>query len=156
MTAPTILTLSPAMMEQSYAPSLKREVVEEKYGATYVGDFPGKTRDGGWTADIALAVFYMPEPNAPYTNRYFGLLIDISAAIHGGPMRLMITDADYVEGHVFDAILTDDGIVYSTCRHDYREVNGASIDGGWDYYRGYGGSLIRARVMNGRIEQVKT
>ena len=155
MTGPTILKLAPAMNEHSYAPALKRDAVEAKYGATYVGDFPGKVRGGGWTADIAVSVFYQPEPKAPYTNRYFGLFNDISALAFGGQSRLMITDADYVEGREFDALLTPEGIVYSTCRHDYREVGGSSIDGGWDYYRGNGGPVIKARVMNGKIEQVE-
>ena len=133
------------MLQHRYGPSIDIAKVEEiRAPAQYVGDFPGKARGGGWTADLAVSVFYQPSPPPPYTNRYFGLYQDIMTG------RLMICDADYVEGHVFNAIDLPEGIVFSTCRHDYREVEGHIIDGGWDdFIRSLESPMVQVMVRDG-------
>jgi hypothetical protein len=142
------LQLAPDMIQHAYYRNmLDIAKVEARYDAKYVGEFPGKTKDG-WTADFPVAVFYRPVPTEGYTNRYFGLFE------RPGVPVMMITDADYVEGHVFSALQFDDGIVYSNCRHDFRKVNGFTIDGGWDYAHSSGGPLISVRVMDGKFEEV--
>lgn len=142
------LTPHPAMLENSVLPKVAIHRAEQMYGVRYVGDFPNRLVDGGWHPDIGVAVFYRETPPPQYPNRYLGLYR------HPETNRLMIRDADYVEGHVFTAIPSRDGIVYSTYSHDQRTLDECSIDGGWDYTRAQGEGLILVRVMNGVFEEV--
>lgn len=141
------IPLSPIMIKDRYW-GIDIAKVEALKNARYVGEFPGKGRGDSWV-NFPVAVFYQAAPNAPFTNHYFGLYQDQFTK------RLMICDADYVQGVPFTAINTPEGIVYSSYRHDYREVGDQMIDGGWDYVRHSGGPLIRVCVIDGQIVEVQ-
>jgi hypothetical protein len=100
--------------------------VEKKYGATFIGDFPVKLKNGNWGQ--AGAVFYQPNPDVSkgHTN-YFGLAITDTGAV--------IYNASYLLDTNFSGVKVGDEYIWSRHVHDYREVLGGFIDGGFDYFR---------------------
>jgi hypothetical protein len=143
----TVVTLHPEMIEHRYWKALDIAKVESSRACRYVGEFPGKSKHG-WT-DFPIAVFYQEEPVAPYTNHYFGLYLSPITNL------LMICDADYIANRPFSALMSDEGIVYSTCRHDFRKLGDSYIDGGWDYVRGNGGNTIGVQVVDGKFLEMR-
>jgi hypothetical protein len=97
--------------------------VELKYGATFIGDFPTKLKNGGW-GDCG-AVFYQHNPQ-PHHSPYFGLYIGEKTVIY---------DASYLLTTPFTGVKVGDGYVWSRHVQDFREVPGGFIDGGFDYFR---------------------
>ena len=125
------------------------EMVEKKHNAKYVGDFPTKLRGGGW--GNAGAVFYKANPDIEKGHKHlFGLYYD--------PFNDMavIYDASYLDGFVFTGVMLNDGqYVWSRDRHDYREVPGGAIDGGFDYCRAIGDvKLIKLHIKEGKVVEV--
>jgi hypothetical protein len=118
------------------------EAVEKKYNATFIGDFPIKLKGGNW--GNASAVFYQPNPDLSKGYKHlFGLYL-------GEPP--VIFDASYLDGHEFVGVkLADGSYVWSRHVHDFRDVPGGFIDGGFDYYR-VGGD---PKVVNLKIEKDK-
>jgi hypothetical protein len=118
--------------------------VEEKYKALFIGEFPVKLMSGGWGP--AGAVFYQPNPDITKGHKkLFGLYFSRDTAT--------IYDASYLEGVLFTGVaLDDDTFVWSRDRHDYREVHGGAIDGGFDYLRVLGSpKTVRLQIKEGKV-----
>jgi hypothetical protein len=47
----------------------------------------------------------------------------------------------------FNALQIGDDIIYSRYRHDYREYNGAMVDGGRDYFRWGGDTGVPVKLQ---------
>lgn len=97
-------------------------------GATYMGYWSVKRRDGNWTDD-PVDVFYQPNPDKDKGHsHYFGLFVRDG--------KLFITDAASAFADPIFGIITDDGeVIVSRYRHNYVEKDGYMIDGGRDYNR---------------------
>jgi hypothetical protein len=100
--------------------------VEAKYGATYIGDFALKTRDGNWT-EMPAQVYWQPTPPVEGYSNYFGI-ITRGASVY-------ITSAQSIADVEIDAVKSGDEILYSRYRWDYRQTldGKCAIDGGRDY-----------------------
>ncbi len=123
------LTLAPQMIDDRYW-GYDIERVCERYDASYVGELPAREAHLDFT--YPMAVFFRPEPHPEFGNRYFGLFQHRPVLDPDCPSIPMICNADRVEEMKITAVLTPEGIVYSTHRHDYRTVDGGAIDGGID------------------------
>lgn len=121
------------------------KVIEDKYGAKYMGVWCTKKSSGGWN-ETPVDVFYQPNPDTArgHTN-YFGIF-------YRG-MSLMICEASSAFSEPIYGILTDeDEVLVSRCRHDYRAKNEYMIDGGRDYIRrSTEGDLVRVEVNEDRF-----
>lgn len=121
--------------------------VEEKYNATFVGQFALKTRDGGWSADTCGDVYWQATPPNPEYSNYFALIMqDGTAYITSG--------ASAVEGVINGVIAEDGEVIYSRYRHDFRiSTDGTAwVDGGRDYMR-HGGvaPTVQLKIVNGEF-----
>lgn len=107
------------------------QTIEEKYGATYLGDFCVRVENGGWV-NKPVSIFYQEPPRPDVAESpWFG--------IHTRHGSLMITDGSSAFSEPIQCVIADNGeIIYSRWRHDYRESEDGSvtIDGGRDYYHG--------------------
>lgn len=100
---------------------------------------------------LAADVFYRESPHPDFGNRYFGLYLNP----HANDTRIMITNADGVEGLEFAMIEDiDGGLVYSQHRHDFKVVGGniqdpssSFIDGGRAYVRCGGNPIPRVHMF---------
>lgn len=105
-------------------------LVEERYGARYVGDFSVK-QSNGWT-DRPVAVFWRTEDHPTY-GRYFGMFRDVEAIVDGDEPEVvygswMITNAQSVADHCWSGARAADGeIVFSRFRHDFRSSTDRSV-----------------------------
>ena len=92
---------------------------------------------------IARDIFYRETPHPQFGNRYFALFYDDYG-------RVMITNADAIEGKEFGLVSDDDGnLQYSEHRHACKSFkNGNMIDGGRAYIRS-SGSVVHGQVKNG-------
>jgi hypothetical protein len=116
------------------------KVVEEKYGAKYMGVWCTKNKRGGWN-ETPVDVFYQPTPDtAKGHTHYFGIFYNESAP--------MICDASSAFSEPIYGVLTDeDEVLVSRCRNDYRSKNEYIIVGGRDYIRRCTeGDLVRVEV----------
>lgn len=95
--------------------------------------------DGG---TVPVDVFYRATPHPHFGNRYLGLYMKPFVGA-------MITNADKVEGFVFDLIEDDDGdLVYSAHRHDYKQFsNGNVVGGGRCYTRSTPTTVLHKHVV---------
>ena len=126
--------------------------VEKKYKASWVGQLPLRTKDGQWSTMPADIYWQETPPVEGYSN-YFALFINQGV--------LYITSgAAAVEG-TFNAVVADNGeVIYSRCRHDYRESTDGSVtvDGGRDYCRTSAKSLatnfIQLKIVDGQWVEV--
>ena len=89
-------------------------------------------------SDVPVDVFYRETPHPEFGNRYFGLYYDHYRD------HVMICGADMVEGFQFGCVENDnDELEYSQSHHDYKQFgNGNMIDGGRQYIRSSGGSVV--------------
>lgn len=112
---------------KSYQP-INIKLAEERYNATYVGDFCIKTVRGNW-AEEPVAIFYTAEPDTSKGHKhYFGLFVRQES--------IYITDGTSAFSEPIVGVVAPDGeVLYSRYRHDYREKDGVMIDGGRDYVR---------------------
>lgn len=107
--------------------------VEKRYGATFIGDFPVKLKGGNW--GNPGAVFYQPNPDVSKGHKHLFGLVNTASGDFGDDMTF-IYDASWLDGFEFDGVKQNDGsYAWSRYRHDYREVDGGFIDGGFDYFR---------------------
>jgi len=123
--------------------------VEDKYKATYIGDFSPKAKNGDWV-NTPMAVFYQENPPENYSN-YFGIYWDNE--------HLMITEADYIKDLKFTGAKADNGeIIYSFYRHDYKYSADGSVmvDGGFDYLRTNDvNRLVSLQVVKDKIVEIE-
>ena len=123
--------------------------IEDKYAAKYVFEACIKDAKGKWL-NFPTAIFYTDKAH-PEGSNYFAMFM-----LNGNPM---IADGiTAVEDVVYTGLETEDQVVYSRYRHDFRSLNnGAYIDGGRDYFR-YGGdsyndyNVVRFKVVKDRLE----
>lgn len=113
------------------------EVIEEKYGAKFIGDFCIKTQRNGWT-DFPVAIFYQPNPiyELGHTH-YFGIFVNPQN-------QIVITNGESAFSEPIAGLITEDGsVIYSRYRHDFVTSNDGSlsIDGGRDYCKVSGHEL---------------
>ena len=112
----------------------KKDGVEVKYVCT--------SALGGET--MAMDIFYRDTPHPEFGNRYFGLFIDQQD-------RVMITNADRIEGAEFAMIEDSDGnLHYSAHRHDCKIIGDKMIDGGRAYIRS-SGDVVLYKVRDGEL-----
>jgi hypothetical protein len=101
-------------------------------------------------SDVHIDVFFRATPHPKFGNRYFGLYKD--------PITFdtMITNADIIEDFTFGMVLNDDNLFeYSEGHHSYKKFeNGNMIDGGRNYVRCSGGSVM-AIVRDGEFQEIK-
>lgn len=104
------------------------KVIEENYGAKYMGYWCTQRLNGGWN-ERPVDVFYQPNPDTEKGHtHYFGMFVQ------GGDVY--ITDATSAFGDPITGIICEDGeVIVSRYRHDYVEKDGRMIDGGRDYVR---------------------
>ena len=120
--------------------------LEIAYKAKYVCETSIKVNDN-WT-DNPIAIFYATEPH-PKGSNYLGIYY------HKG--LLMITNAITATETTITGIKANNGeVIYSRCRHDYRESSDGSvfIDGGRDYTRHSGGDLVELRIIDGELRDM--
>ncbi len=120
--------------------------IEEKYGgAKFMGMWCLKTKSGGWS-ETPAHIFYQPNPDTSLGHtHYFGLFE------RGGV--LYITKGDSAFSNLY-GILADDGeVLVSRYRHYYtRSEDGTVwIDGGRDYTRHGGGTVLEVNVRDGNF-----
>jgi hypothetical protein len=118
------------------------KVVEEKYNASFVGDFCIKDRHV-WTIR-PIAVFYQPTPDVIKGHSYyFGVYQSVLSK------SILITNAESAFFEPIVGIEADDGeIIFSRQRHDYRtsQDGSVSIDGGREYLK-FSGLPTRLRKL---------
>ena len=113
---------------------------EELYGAKYMGYWCTKRLNGESWNDNPVDVFYQPNPDIEKGHKhYFGLFIQNGS--------LYITDATSAFSDPITGIETNDGeVIVSRFRHDYVEKDEYMVDGGRDYFRTSGGTVVQVRV----------
>lgn len=105
----------------------KREGVNIKHVCTTALDSGNKEWD----------VYYRDTPHPDYGNKYFAIR-------SSGEESMLIRDADVVEDLQFGMIKDDSGVWhYSRYRHDYKKIDGKTIDGGRAYTRGSGFAMFK-------------
>ena len=119
--------------------------LEEKYNAKYVFESCLKNHINGWT-DWPAAIFYTEEAH-PRGSNYFAIFDNKNG-------DFMITNGISATRQPFNGLQVGDDIIYSRYRHDYREHNGAMVDGGRDYFRRGGdvGKPVMLRVNKDKLE----
>ena len=116
----------------------KKDGVEVKYVCTSA--LGGEAR--------AVDIFYRATPHPQFGNRYFGLYIDQQD-------RIMITNADVIEGAEFAMIQDGEGnLHYSAHRHDCKMIGDNMIDGGRAYIRS-SGTTISYRAVDGELVEAE-
>lgn len=101
--------------------------IEEHYGATFVGDFCLKSKDGDWI-NIPVPIFY--QHNSKFDNDYFALYY-----LDG---KLYVSDGTSAfDAPIYGKIADDGEVIYSPCRWGYTTSRDGSVmvDGGRDYFR---------------------
>ena len=122
------------------------KILENAYKAKYVCETSIKT-NGTWTEN-PVAIFHTKKPH-PKGSDYLGIYY------HKG--LLMVTNAITATETTITGIKANDGeIIYSRCRHDYRESSDGSvfIDGGRDYTRHSGGELVELKIIDGELRDM--
>ena len=116
----------------------KKDGVEVKYVCTSA--LGGEAR--------AVDIFYRATPHPQFGNRYFGLYIDQQD-------RIMITNADVIEGAEFAMIQDGEGnLHYSAHRHDCKMIGDNMIDGGRAYIRS-SGDVVLYKIHDGLFVEVE-
>lgn len=118
---------------------------EEKYNATYIADLCLKDKDGNWMNEPS-AIFYQKTPPDSNFSHYF--------AIISRDKKILITSGDSAVSEPIVGIQSNDGeIIFSRYRHDHRVSKDRSvfIDGGRDYTKNSGGTLVKIHIVNGEM-----
>jgi hypothetical protein len=104
------------------------KTVEEKYGATFMGYWCIKTREGAW-GESPVDVFYQPKPDlSKGHSHYFGMFVRHD--------QVFITNAlSAFEEPITGARLPSGEVIVSRYRHDFVQKEGCFVDGGRDYFR---------------------
>jgi len=120
--------------------------IEEMKNCKYVFESCIRSRDGGW-CNFPAAIFWCEDAH-PEGSNYFALYVDTSSG-------LMITNGISATEEPFDALQVGDDVIYSRYRHDYREHDGAMVDGGRDYFRhSLNGIPVKLQVLKDKLEVV--
>jgi len=122
--------------------------VEQKYHASWVGQFPLKDVDGMWT-NFCGDVYYQESLPHPGYSHYFAL-------VRRNDGIVITSGQSAVEG-VFAGVVAEDGeVIYSRYRHDYRTSKDGTVfvDGGRDYTRA-SGKLVQLSIEGGKIDILK-
>ena len=116
------------------------DIIEERYGAKYMGYWCTKNLRGGWN-ERPVDVFYQPNPNKELGHsHYFGMFRQNT--------QVLITNAESCFSEPITGAVCDDGeVIVSRYRHNYIDKKGAMIDGGRDYTRASTGKLVRVNVV---------
>lgn len=123
----------------------KIKIIENHYGAKYLGYWTVKWSENlGWSS-FPVDVFYQPNPDASQGHsHYFGMYVNESGS--------MICNAESAFSELITGILTDDGeVIVSRYRHDFVVKEGYMIDGGRDYLRSSGGKFVTITVKDGEF-----
>lgn len=122
------------------------ELVEEKYGARYIGYWTVRNKKGNWTEE-PVDCFYNPDPNLDRGHsNYFGMF-----TMDG---NVYIVNAESAFETPITGILLESGeCLVSRHRHDFVEKDGCFIDGGRDYCRvGGTGKLVKIWCKDGKFD----
>lgn len=127
--------------------------VENMYKAKFVMESCLKDKHGGW-CNWPAAIFYTEEAH-PQGSNYFALYQERMSFDKNQPRFLITNGISATEP--FDALQIGDDIIYSRYRHDYREMHGAMVDGGRDYFKRSAdrGTPVRLRVNKDKLEVVE-
>lgn len=118
--------------------------VQERYNATYVGDFAIRDSRGDWTEE-PFAIFWQEKPPVEGYSHYFAL------RVQHGTNQVWITSGGSLEDVRIRGVVADnDEVVYSRYRHDFVQSSDGSvfIDGGRDYVRMGGKNLVGRAVVD--------
>jgi hypothetical protein len=124
----------------------KIKIIENHYGAKYLGYWTVKWSENlGWSS-FPVDVFYQPNPDVSKGHtHYFGMHISERG-------DLMISNAESAFSEPITGILTDDDeVIVSRYRHDFVVKEGYMIDGGRDYTRSSGGKFVTINVKDGEF-----
>lgn len=121
------------------------KVIEEKYGATFMGHWAVKQKDGQWSND-PVDVFYQPNPDVEKGHsKYFGIYINKGEAY--------VTNAESAFSAEITGVLTENNeVLVSRFRNDFQQKDGAMIDGGRDYTRSSGTrTYVEVKIEDGNF-----
>ena len=120
------------------------KLIEEKYGAKYIGYWCTKRSTGGWN-DIPVDVFYQPNPDTSKGHsHYFGMFRQND--------RMWITNAESAFEDPLTGVICENGeVLISRYRHDYRTSGDRMIDGGRDYIRVSLHPLASVSIVDGNF-----
>jgi len=124
----------------------KIRIIENHYGAKYMGFWAIKWSENlGWSS-YPVDVFYQPNPDVSKGHtHYFGMHISERGDV-------MICNAESAFSEPIAGILTEDGeVIVSRYRHDCIFKDGQMIDGGRDYLRSSGGKFVNVTVKDGEF-----
>lgn len=121
------------------------ETIEKEYNAKYIFESCCKDSQGEW-ANFPAAIFYTEKAH-PDGSNYFAMY------------RKPFTDSIYIANGisatepVYVGIVSDNVVVYSRYRHDYRVSGDSSIDGGRDYTKiGGDPEKVNFKVVGDHLE----
>lgn len=124
--------------------------VEAKYKANWVGQMPLRLQEGqegqeGSWSESPADVYWQETPPVDGYSNYF-------AIIHRGGKVYITCGASAVVGTFYAVVANDGEVIYSRCRHDYRESSDGSvfIDGGRDYCRTSITKAIQLKIVDGQ------
>lgn len=126
--------------------SFDLSLLEQRYGAKYVGQFCPKLKQTGDWADFSVPVFYQPNPAEDHTH-YFGI------AVNSQGIPVIFDASPLVEASFLGVVSANNEIIYSAFRHDYVVSADSSvfIDGGRDYLRTNANNVVTLKVIDDKI-----
>jgi len=126
------------------------KMIEEKYGAKYMGYWCTKSLNDNWNA-TPVDVFYQPNPDTSKGHtHYFGMYMQKWP--DDPHPRMYITDASTAFSEPITGGICEDGeVIVSRYRHDYVDKKGAMIDGGRDYARTNGCKLAEVTLSDDKF-----
>lgn len=121
------------------------ESSEKNHDAKFICYTPLKTRSGSYF-NQHCAIFYAKESH-PNGSNWFALFYDYMD-------RMVIANANEVEGRIIDAVKRGDNAIYSAFRHDFtclgEDDDRICIDGGMDYTKIIG-NLDKAEMISLKV-----
>ena len=128
-----------------YFKSKSLRIIEEKYGAKYMGYWCTKRLDGKSWNERPVDVFYQPNPDTSkgHTN-YFGMFVQEDT--------VWITNAITAFEEPITGVICEDGeVIVSRYRHDYVTKGDRMVDGGRDYVRSSLHPMAKIEVVDGQF-----
>lgn len=135
-------------------------VAEEKYKATYVGEFCLKSSSGEWI-NQPFSIFYNPIKH-PEGSNYFALYYKLETIYDVDAVDIISTpyitngisaviDEDSNEPVVYTGVVEDSKVLYSAYRHDFQTYKDLMMDGGRDYSRYSCDTTIQFTIVDGEV-----
>lgn len=124
--------------------------VEAKHNCKYVGEFAIKNKNGCWSEDNCVSVFWQKEPPQLGYSNYFALFSRNNV--------VYITSGEScVSGEIIGVVAKNNEVIYSRYRHDFRTSTDGSvfIDGGRDYVKTNSGNTISLTILDGEYVDSK-